>query len=227
MSILPAIQIVRKNLPHLSLRLVLAATWSTLGCVPPTSPPEPQSRAVSGNEPSQTPASSDLSPSFQADRAKQVIVHQDANQSVQLLAITATLWDEGLSLDENDRIVGFKDRTQHVTWQMKLTVPGTYQVESDTICTGPTREARMRVRVGEDLSVEGLAELSDRPALLATSTLGEVSLETPGIYRVEVEMVGLPLVGKFAFAELRLVPTETESNSLPQFTTEEDSSKKP
>lgn len=220
MAILSAIQIMRKNLPHLSFGLGLVVIWGTLGCAPPASPPESQPDVLP--QPKLSPKSNS-----QGASQIQVVVHQDADRSIRLLALTATSLGDGLSLDENDRIVGFKNRNQRATWQMKLTVPGTYQVESDTICTGPTREARMRVRIGEDLSVEGLAELSDRPDLLETSSLGELSLERPGIYQVEVEMVGLPLVGDFAIAELRLRPSEPESSSLPQFTTEEDSPEKP
>lgn len=181
---------MRKNLQLLSGGLALSFGLVLVGCFRP---------------PSQETASVDK-PLLEPPAKVPVVVHQDADRSIQLSALTARLSGKGLRLDENDRIVGFRDRTQRATWRMKLVAPGTYQVESDTLCTGPTREARMRVRVGETLLVEELSELSENAYLLAKTSLGELKLDTPGTYEVEVEMVGLPLVGDFAIAELRLIP---------------------
>ncbi len=211
---------MRKNLKHLSIGLGLAAIGPLVGCVDPASSPVPRPGPTS--EANADPATTvpEVTSPAESNSQKSIVVHQDADRSVQLSALTASLAGDGLHLDENDRIVGFRNRTQRAVWSMKLVVPGTYQIESQTLCTGPTREARIRVHIGKDLYVEGLAELSDRPDLPATSLLGELKLDAPRVYQVEVEMVGLPLVGKFGLAELRLLPTETESSSLPKFMTE-------
>lgn len=217
---------MRKNLQLLSGGLALSFGLVLAGCFGPPSPQAGGTVDASDRPPSQETASVDK-PLLEPPAKVPVVVHQDADRSIQLSALTARLSGKGLRLDENDRIVGFRDRTQRATWRMKLVAPGTYQVESDTLCTGPTREARMRVRVGETLFVEELSELSENAYLLAKTSLGELKLDTPGTYEVEVEMVGLPLVGDFAIAELRLIPGEVEPSPLPMFKLDEDSDQKP
>lgn len=148
-------------------------------------------------------------------------VYQDSDGSVILSPIAAKLIGEGLDLNEWDQIVGFKNRDQRVLWQIHLSAPGTYSVEVDAICTGPTQEARMRAYVGDNRFSEGSIELSDNDQTLATTILGEITLDAPEVYRVEIEMVGLPLIGKFAVNEIRLVPLGENPSSLPKFKTDD------
>ena len=79
----------------------------------------------------------------------------------------------------------------------------------------------MRVYVGETRFGEGLIQLSDNDQTVATTSLGEITLDAPQAYRVEVEMVGLPLVGKFAISEVRLAPVEENASGLPRFKTDD------
>lgn len=148
-------------------------------------------------------------------------VYQDSDGSVRLSPLTAKLEGDGLDLDEWDQIAGFKNRNQRALWQIHLSAPGTYQVEVDAICTGPTQEARMRVYVGKNRFVEDSIQLSDNDQTLMTTSLGELTLDAPETYRVEIEMVGLPLIGKFAISEIRLVPPGENPSTLPRFKTDD------
>lgn len=79
----------------------------------------------------------------------------------------------------------------------------------------------MRVHVGDNRFSEAIIQLSDNDQSLATTHLGEVTLDAPKSYRIEIEMIGLPLIGKFAVSELRLVPLEETPSSLPRFKTDD------
>ncbi|WP_144977114.1 hypothetical protein [Bremerella volcania] len=148
-------------------------------------------------------------------------IYQDSDGSVRLSPLTAKVLGEGLDLNEWDQIAGFKSRDQRVLWQIHLSAPGTYQVEVDAICTGPTQEARMRVYFGNNRYLEDDIQLSDNDQMLATTSLGEITLDAPKEYQVEIEMVGLPLIGKFAVSELRLVPLGENPTSFPKFKTDD------
>lgn len=79
----------------------------------------------------------------------------------------------------------------------------------------------MRICVGDTRFGEGLIQLSDNAQIVATTNLGEITLDAPETYRVEVEMVGLPLIGKFAISEVRLAPVEENASGLPRFKTDD------
>lgn len=79
----------------------------------------------------------------------------------------------------------------------------------------------MRVNVGQNRFSEANIELSDNDQTLGTTSLGEITLDAPQEFRVEVEMVGLPLIGKFAISEVRLVPIGENPSSLPKFKTDD------
>ncbi len=126
-------------------------------------------------------------------------------------------------LDDWDQITGFQHRDQQAIWRAKITAAGNYRIEVDAICTSPTQEARMRIYVGEKLFVEDLLLLSDNPESVATTTLGELPLGAPETYLISAEMVGLPLIGKLAIREIRLIPTGAGASPLPKFSITEDS----
>ncbi len=79
----------------------------------------------------------------------------------------------------------------------------------------------MRVYVGDNRFGEDLIQLSDNDRTVATTSLGEITLNAPELYRVEVEMVGLPLIGKFAINEVRLIPLGETPSDLPRFRTDD------
>lgn len=79
----------------------------------------------------------------------------------------------------------------------------------------------MRVYVGKNRFVEDSIQLSDNDQTLMTTSLGELTLDAPETYRVEIEMVGLPLIGKFAISEIRLVPPGENPSTLPRFKTDD------
>lgn len=146
-------------------------------------------------------------------------VYQDSDGSIQLSPLTAILQGAGLDLNEWDQIVGFQNRDQRALWQIHLSTPGTYRVEVDAICTGPTQEARMRAYVGKNRFAEASIQLGDNDQTLTTTSLGEITLDAPETYPLEIEMVGLPLIGKFAVSEIRLIPTGESPSTLPRFKT--------
>ncbi|MEW4563456.1 hypothetical protein AB1K70_13070 [Bremerella sp. JC770] len=199
----------------LYFRLTLLILGLLVGCDRPRKEqarPEPDTiRSVSIDPspviPTPNPAPESLPPA----------VHQDSDGSVHLSPLTAKLVGEGLELNDWDQIAGFKNRAQRVVWQMQLSAPGTYQVEVDAICTGPTQEARMRVSIGETRFSEADILLSDNDQALVTTSLGEITLDAAKGYRIEVEMVGLPLLGKFAVSEIRLVPKNDSLSPLSKF----------
>ncbi|WP_158261149.1 MULTISPECIES: hypothetical protein [Pirellulaceae] len=78
----------------------------------------------------------------------------------------------------------------------------------------------MRVNVGENHFVEDQIQLSENDQSLTTTSLGEITLDAPKTYQVEIEMVGLPLIGKFVVSELRLVPAGESPSTLPRFKTD-------
>ncbi|QDU77868.1 hypothetical protein Pan97_49470 [Bremerella volcania] len=79
----------------------------------------------------------------------------------------------------------------------------------------------MRVYFGNNRYLEDDIQLSDNDQMLATTSLGEITLDAPKEYQVEIEMVGLPLIGKFAVSELRLVPLGENPTSFPKFKTDD------
>lgn len=218
--ILSAIGSMRKNLKILTPAFIVLVALVSWSCRPSSNSEVPDPA------PSIEPTVAE-EPALSSIEHPSVLILQDADQSVQLSALTGVLRGKGLQLNAYDRIVGWQDRTQRVFWRMKLIVPGTHQLVSDSTCTGPTREARMRVQVGKNQFVEGLTELSEKPGVLASSALGELTLNAPEVYDVEVEMTGLPLVGEFSLAELRLIPLMTETSPLSKFATEKDAKEKP
>lgn len=149
------------------------------------------------------------------------VVYQDSDGSTLLSTLTAKLNGKGLELNEWDQISGFKNRDQRALWQIHLSAPGTYQVEVDAVCTGPTQEARMRLHIGDSRFVEEQIQLSENDQLLGTTKLGEITLEAPKDYLVELEMVGLPLIGKFSVGEIRFVPVGENPSTLPRFKTDD------
>lgn len=148
------------------------------------------------------------------------LVYQDSDGSVQLSPIVAQLAGDGLRLDEFDHVRGFQNRRQRARWRVQITMPGTYQIEAQTICTGPTREAKMRVHVGQKRFVEGVSQLSDNSRQIVTTSLGVLDLHGPETYQVELEMTGLPLVGDFAVGGIRFVSLEDLPSAVPRFSIE-------
>ncbi|MBA2114583.1 hypothetical protein HOV93_17490 [Planctomycetes bacterium FF15] len=190
-----------------------------IGCSRPRqAPPKPEPDAIKSKsiDPQRVLKSADSDP-----QPLPPTVYQDSDGSVDLSPLTAKLIGEGIDLNEWDQIVGFKNRDQRVLWQIHISTPGTYQIEVDAICTSPTQEARMRVYIGDTRFLEDLIQLSDNDQTLTTTRLGEITLDAPKEYRIEIEMVGLPLIGKFSISEVRLVPLEENPSSLPKFQTED------
>jgi len=208
-------------LSTLNFRLPLLILGLLVGCERPhQEQTRPESEAIQS-------VSIDLSSEIEAPNSVPETlppaVYQDSDGAVLLSPLTAKLTGDGLDLNDWDQIAGFKNRDQRIAWQMQLSVPGTYQVEVDAICTGPTQEARMRVYVGENRFCEADILLSDNDQTPVTTRLGEITLDAPKVYRVEVEMVGLPLLGKFAVSEIRLVPTNESLSPLSKFKTDDGS----
>lgn len=207
------------TLSTLNFPLTLLTLGLLLGCSRPAKEtPQPESNPIKSV--SLKPEPDVESPDTESP-ALPPAVFQDSDGSVSLSPLTAKLHGEGLDLNEWDQIVGFKNRDQRVIWLIHLSAPGTYEVEANAICTGPTQEARMRVNVGQNRFSEANIELSDNDQTLGTTSLGEITLDAPQEFRVEVEMVGLPLIGKFAISEVRLVPIGENPSSLPKFKTDD------
>lgn len=203
----------------LNFPLTLLILGLLFGCSrPPEEPPQPESNPIKSVSLIPEP---DVESPAPRPQSLPPTVFQDSDGSVRLSPLTAQLNGEGLDLNEWDQIIGFKNRDQRVLWQAHLSASGTYQVEVDTICTGPTQEARMRVYVGENRFSEENIQLSENDQTLETTSLGEITLDAPQEFRVEIEMVGLPLIGKFAVSEIRLIPLGENASSLPRFKTDD------
>jgi len=186
-----------------------------LGCTrsqPESPPPEPTSIQSKSIDPQPDDHTSDEDP-----QPLPPTVYQDSDGTVRLSPLAAKLQGQSLELNDWDQLVGFKNRDQRALWQMHLSAPGTYRVEVDAICTGPTQEAKMRIHIEDKRFSEGTIQLSDNDQTLVTTRLSEVTLDAPQSYRVEVEMVGIPLIGKFAVSEIRFVPLEGNPLPLPRF----------
>jgi len=152
---------------------------------------------------------------------RKVVVKQEGDHRLRLSPLVASLSDH-LDLNLRDHVIGFQNADQTVKWNGKIFAPGKFRLVVRAICTGPTREARIEVSVGEKQRLQGLLALSKTENEIVETELGKVLMETPIETSISARMTGVPTVGKFELVEIELVPDELKSSDFPSFVEEED-----
>lgn len=104
-----------------------------------------------------------------------------------------------------DNIGYWADPKDYVSWDFRLTAPGTYDVEIAYSCARGSEGSEYTVAVGEQ-ALTGRSRATGSWATFTTERLGTLRFERPGTYTLSVKPKAVPAWKVIGLKSIALVP---------------------